>query len=343
MPNLLEVEYDKIFSPKTMATLKGKSGESLRAMLGNKDLMQTLMQSKAILDEIIDAENGYRDELEMIAAQMATDAYPIIDYANIKIEAEIVGMGDLDLQEPPPNEDPTSPDFGEDNPEKMKAKRRIINGITQGASIRGAFGFMLFKEYIDDINPALVEKYNEILKMAFGIYDDENAIAMMLAALAQGQKMQGGESEMEYDEETGQFIIKAKAICFPMLVHEIVKGLYEIVGTEGFGADKEKNQAIVGAVDKLSNEPNDLRFGKFLYDAINKIYAESDIEDARVRELFFAALYKLEDDEFFPFVENAVNNELTNDQKQWAIGEMRDIERDLRKDDTGLEDLDESK
>jgi len=340
MPNLLEVEYEKIFSPKTMAGLKGKSGESLRSMLGNKDLMQTLMKSQAVLDDIIDAEEGYRDELEMVAAQMVTDAYPIIDYANIRIDAKIVGMGDMNLQEPPPPQDPTLPEFGEDDPEKLQAKRRIINGITQGASIRGAFGFMLFKEYLDDINPALVEKYNEILKMVFGIYDDENAIAMMLAALAQGQKPQGGESEMEFDEETGQFVIKAKALCFPMLVHEIVKGLYEIVSTEGFGPDKEKNQAIVGAVDKLSNEPNDLRFGKFLYDAINKIYAESDIDDARVRELFFAALYKLEDDEFFPFIENAVNDELTPSQKQWAVGEMRDIEKDLRKDDTGLEDLD---
>jgi hypothetical protein len=199
---------------------------------------------------------------------------------------------------------------------------------------------MLFKEYLDAINPALVEKYNEILKMVFGIYDDENAIAMLLAALAQGQTPQGGESEMEYDEENEQFVIKARALCFPMLVHEIVKGLYEIVGTEGFGSDKEKNKAIVGAVDKLSNEPNDLRFGKFLYDAISKIYNESDVDDARVRELFFAALYKLEDDEFFPFVENAVNDELTTSQKQWAIGEMKDIEKDLRKDDTGLEDLD---
>jgi hypothetical protein len=200
---------------------------------------------------------------------------------------------------------------------------------------------MLFKEYLDQLSPELVEKYNEILKLAFGIYDDENAIAMMLAALAQGQKMQGGESEMEYDEENEQFVIKARAICFPMLVHEIVKGLYEIVGTEGFGADKEKNQAIVGAVDKLSNEPNDLRFGKFFYDAISKLYNESDIEDARVRELFFAEVYKLGEDEFFPFVENAVNDELTNDQKQWAVNTMKDIERDLKKDDTGLEDLDE--
>jgi hypothetical protein len=341
MANLLEVEYEKIFSPKTMAALKGKSGESLRQMLGNKTLMQTLMRSQVLLDEIIQAEDGYRDELEMVAAQMVTDAYPIIDYANIKIDAKIVGMGDLDIQPPPPPEDPSLPDFGEDNPEKLKAKRRIINGITQGASIRGAFGFMLFREYLDQLSPELVEKYNEILKLVFGIYDDDNAIAMMLAALAQGQKMQGGESEMEYDEENEQFVIKARAICFPMLVHEIVKGLYEIVGTEGFGADKEKNQAIVGAVDKLSNEPNDLRFGKFFYDAISKLYNESNIEDARVRELFFAEVYKLGEDEFFPFVENAVNDELTNDQKQWAVNTMKDIERDLKKDDTGLEDLDE--
>ena len=335
MGQLLEVDYEKIFSPKTMAALKGKSGESLRQMLGDKNLMQALTKSKAVLGEIIEAEDGYRDELEMVAAQMVTDAYPIIDYANIKIDAKIVGMDDLDIQ-------PSQGEVSLDNmpAEAEKAKRRIINGITQGASIRGAFGFMLFREYLNDINPALVDKYSEILKLAFGIYDDENAIAMMLAALAQGAKMQGGESEMEYDEESEQFVIKAKAICFPMLVHEIVKGLYEIVGTEGFGSDKEKNQAIVGAVDKLSNEPRDLQYGKFIYDAISKIYNESNIDDPRVRELFFAEVYKLIDDEFFPFIENAINNELKPLQKKWAADTMRDIARDLGKDDTGLADLD---
>jgi hypothetical protein len=341
MGRLTEIEYDKIFSPETMALLKNKSGESLRQMLGSKDLMTVLRQSQTVLNEIVAAEDGYRDELEMVAAQMVTDAYPIIDYANIKIDAKIVGMDDLDIPNPPPSEDPTLPDFGEDDPEKLKAKRRIINGITQGASIRGAFGFLLFKEYIDDINPELVNKYNEILKLAFGIYDDENAIAMMLAALAQGQKMQGGESEMEYDEENEQFVIKAKAICFPMLVHEIVKGLYEIVGTEGFGADKEKNQAIVGAVDKLSNEPRDLQYGKFIYDAISKLYNESNIDDPRVRELFFAEVYKLTDDEFFPFIENIIADKLQPLQKKWAKDTMNDIASDLGKDDTGLDGLDE--
>jgi hypothetical protein len=304
-------------------------------MLGDKNLMQTMMRTQGLLNEIINAEEGYHDELEMVATQMVTDAYPVIDYANIRIDAKIVTMGDLNIQ---PGNNEVSLD--ELPAEAEKAKRRIINGITQGASIRGAFGFMLFKEYLDAINPELVNKYGEILKLAFGIYDDENAIAMMLAALAQGQKSQGGESEMEYDEENEQFVIRAKAICFPMLVHEIVKGLYEIVGTQGFGTDREKNKAIVNAVDKLSNEPNDLRFGKFIYDAISKLYNESDVEDARVRELFFAEVYKLEDSEFFPFVENAVNDELTPAQKRWAVDTMKDIESDLRKDDTGLEDLD---
>ena len=336
MGRLLEVDYEKIFSPKTMTALKGKSGQSLQQMLGDKNLMQALTKSKAILDEIIAAEDGYRDELEMVAAQMVTDAYPIIDYANIKIDAKIVGLGDLNIQ---PGEGEVSIDNMPETEETEKAKRRIINGITQGASIRGAFGFMLFREYLNQINPALVDKYSEILKLAFGIYDDENAIAMMLAALEQGAKMQGGESEMEYDEENDQFVIKAKAICFPMLVHEIVKGLYEIVGTEGFGADKEKNQAIVGAVDKLSNEPRDLQYGKFIYDAISKIYNESNIDDPRVRELFFAEVYKLIDDEFFPFVENTINDELKPLQKKWAIDTMNDIKRDLMKDDTGLADL----
>jgi hypothetical protein len=333
MAHLLEVEYEKIFSPKTIAALKGKSGESLRQMLGNKSLMQTMRLTQGLLDEIIDAEEGYRDELEMVAAQMVTDAYPIIDMQNIRIDAKIVGMGDMNIQMDQNSEDPTSPDFGEDDPEKLKAKRRIINGITQGASIRGAFGFMLFKEYIDQINPALVQKYNEILKLAFGIYDDENAIAMMLSMLAQGQKAQGGESEMEYDEENEQFVIKAKAICFPMLVHEIVKGLYEIVGTKGFGPDKEKNQAIVGAVDKLSNEPRDLQYGKFIYDAVSKLYNESDVEDARVRELFFAKLYTLPEAEFISFIENAVNDELTSPQKQFAVNQMKRLESLLKKKD----------
>ena len=334
MARLLEIEYEKIFKPETMALLKGKSGESLRDTLGAKNLQQVVQRSAELVPEIIEAENGYRDHLELLAADIVTKAYPIIDYADIKIDAKIVSMGDLKIPEEP-DEVPAS----EAPPEAQQAKRRIINGISQGASIRGSFAFLLFRDYLDAFDEELVAKYNEILKLSFGIYDDENAIAMLLAMIAQKQNTPGGESEMVYDEDSKQFIIKARAICFPMLVHEIVKGLWEIIGTEGFGADKEKNQAIVNAVDKLSNEPNDFRFGKFIYDAVSDLYYNSNIDDDRVRELLFAEIYKLPEEEFIIFIENAVNGALTPEQKKWATDEMRNIKDDLKKDDTGLSGL----
>ena len=336
MGHLLEIEYEKIFKPETMAALKGKSGESLKQMLGNKSLMQTLMSSKEILDKIIAAEAPHRDVLAQIAVDMVTQAYPIIDYANIKIDAKIGDDMSLGGDDEPPSEDLNTPEL-------MKAKRRIINGITQGASIRGSFAFYLFREYLDLLDNSLVDKYGEILKQVFGIYDNEDAIAMMLAALEQGQQMAGGSSEMEYDEEEERFVIKARALCFPMLVHEIVKGLYEIVGTQGFGQDKEQNKAVIGAVDKVSNEPRDFQYGKFIYDKLNDLYFESNIDDARVRELFFTEVYKLDENEFISFIENILNDKLTSTQKNWAMGEMKNIAKDLTKDDTGLEGLDENK
>jgi len=329
---LLEVEYEDIFKPETMAALKGKSGESLRAMLGNKNLMQTMVRSQELLNQIIEAELDYHIELAMIAEIMAREAYPILDYANVKIDAKIsddISQNDADGEDESPAENAP-----------MEKKRRIINGITQGASVRGSFGFLLFREHLDDLNPELVEHYNEIMKLVFGIYDDENAIAMMLAALSQKQNISGGSSEMVYDEAEDRFVIKARAICFPMLFHEIVKGLYEIIGTEGFGSDKEQNQAIVNKIDKVSNEPRDFQYGKFIYDALSNLYNQSNISDARVRELFFAEVYKLEDNEFLPFIENMINTTLTPAQKKWASDTMREIESDLKKDDTGLSNLD---
>jgi hypothetical protein len=69
-----------------------------------------------------------------------------------------------------------------------------------------------------------------------------------------------------------------------MLVHEIIKGLYEIVGTQGFGPDREKNKAIISQVDKLEIEPLDLQYGKFIYYALNQIYIDYNINDGYYKE-----------------------------------------------------------
>jgi hypothetical protein len=339
--SLHEIDYEKIFRPDTIASLKSKSGKSLQQMLGGQNLNQVVQRTSELVPEIIVAESDYIPQLEKLAVDMVNEIFPILKTNNINIDARILPSGQIVVNDEEEEED----DDEEETPEEVLAKRRIINGITQGASVRGAFAFLLFKEHLDDLDVTLIEKYNEILKLAFGIFDDENAIAMMLAMIAQQQKMPGGSSSIEFieDEREGYFQIEARAICFPMLVHEIVKGLYEIVGTEGFGSDKNKNQAIIQKVDKLSNEPRDFQYGKFIYDALNDLYIDSNIDDPRVRELFFADVYKLPEGEFIEFIENAINDTLTSRQRSWALKTMEEIKEDLKSDDFDATGLDENK
>ena len=335
MINLSEAKYEDIFSPETLEKLKGKSGESLQQLIGDKNLMQTMRESQELLMQIAQAERGYEENLVNVAIDIVKQAYPIVEYSDIRIEASLGSGGDIQEPEDDDNDD----DGGGMDTMDLEKKRRIINGITQGASIRGSFSFLLFREHLDEIDDSLVEKYNQILKLSFGIYDNEEAIAMMLSLLGQGQKMQGGESKAEYDEEADQFVVKAQAICFPMLVHEIVKGLYEIIGTEGFGSDRELNKQIIGKVDKLSNEPEDLRYGKFIYDGLRELYLQTEWKDDRSRELFFTEVYKLNNKSFFSLINAIINDTINNNHINWAKEKVREIERDLKKDD--VDDIDD--
>jgi hypothetical protein len=322
------------------------------------------------------------------------------------------------------------PIIKESSPE---AKRRVINSISQGAALQGTFSFYMFKEYLDAIDDTLVEKYNQLMKEVFGVYDDDNAIAMFLNAIAQGQKTGGGSSKViikeirvnnphtyttdyainlfkELEKENknpdphiylnnkpyteyvlskinrdvpkekwvsilfknkplfkqyvddliklkqqynsqNQIInenqqgptIQARAICFPMLVHEIIKGLYELVSLQGFSGTKDQNQQVVDKVDKLENEPHDLKYGKFIYEALNNIFADSDYNDSRIKEFFFIEVYQLGDNEFVEFVENAINEQLSLSQKKWVDRILKEISMDIRDDDFDSTGLDEVK
>ena len=100
---------------------------------------------------------------------------------------------------------------------------------------------MLFREYLDQINPALVEKYNEILKLVFGIYDDENAIAMLLAMK---EKIPGIGEQIEYTLRDESNHIKFGT----MLINKIKESGNTLVLVDRIGAGKELTSRIHDAV-----------------------------------------------------------------------------------------------
>jgi hypothetical protein len=335
-----EAQYKDIFKdPETIQNLKGKSVSSRERMLGNEKLMKILQRSKVLIDQLAQDEAPHRAALEKLAVDMVKKMYPVIDEFGIEIEASL-GNDQLPPSSPPEEED-EFPSIDLPSTEVMNdeiAKRRLINAITQGASIRGALDkpFMDFlnevpDNLLDSYSETLagidnsVDKYGETLKKVFGIFHDEEAIAMFLAMLAGGAGGgdKGGESEAEFDEEEGKLKIRATGIIFPFLVHEIIKGLYEIVSLQGFTKSKEQNQATVAATDKLEYEPEDFAFGTHIQEALEALYNSANVRDKIAFELFLANLYR-EDDAaaFIEFIENVINNKLTSSQKRWALDHM---------------------
>ena len=315
------------FGDTAQKKLKAKSAESLKQMLGGKSFMQASQDSMTILQDVMKAEEPYRDQLEELAKDIVIKMFPVIEQAGIEIDAKLVSS---------PQEMKISSEDKVDTEEEAEQaldavaeksgvdKRRIINSITQGAGIRGTKAYYMF-EYALDVLETLGVKdgYEELVNNSYGIYDDDAAIAMMMAMLAQGGGAQGGESEIDWNEEDDTMTIKATALTFPILMQEIVKGLYEFVSLQGFSdTTKGQGQAIVKATDKTTNEPEDIRYGKFIYDALRNLVVDSDADN----ELFFSEVYKMPDAEFKIFIENAINDQLTSQQKSWVEVVIQNLE-----------------
>jgi hypothetical protein len=333
-----EAQYKDIFKdPETIKNLKSKNVTSRERMLGNEKLMKVLQRSQELISELMKDEAPYKSQLEKLAVDMVKRMYPVIEEFDIEIEATL-GEAKLQGGGSPPDEEPSSDLPSVDIMNDEVAKRRLINAITQGASIRGALDkpFMDFlnevpDNLLDSYNETLagidnsVDKYGETLKKVFGIFYDEEALAMFLAMLAGGAggEAQGGESEAEFDEEEGKLKIRATGLIFPFLIHEIIKGLYEIVSLQGFTKSKEQNQATVDATDQLGYEPEDFSVGTHIQEALERLYNEANVRDKVAFELFLANLYR-EDDAaaFVSFIENIINDRLTSSQKRWALDYM---------------------
>jgi len=309
-------EYKSIFTTKTFDTLTKKSADSLRTMLGGKSFMQASMESMEMLPEIIEAEAPHISQLEELAKEIVYRVFPIVKQSGIKIDAKLVPLGQFTLNQNDQEESEIPSE--EELKQAGISKRRITNAITQGAAIRGTKAYYVFRDIISLLDDTILDRYSRLINNAYGIYDDDNAIAMMLAMMAQNAASQGGESEVEWDEDKEVLIIKAQAVVFPILIHEIVKGLYEFISLQGFSKDAESNRKIVQNVDRVSNEPEDLRYGKFIYDALNQHVVDSDYDNDVMRELFFIEVYKLEDTEFHEFVEDSINDSITPTQKRWV-------------------------
>ena len=297
--------------------------EKVKRYTGMRDVSQNqLMNLQRMLmgavQEVKQIEANNEGYLEQLAVDLVKQELAIPDDA-FQFDVELTSMpGQIDMSgmktdsEEPEDEDVieqfgVSEDEAEDDLENFmaafekfdleKAKRRFINSLIQGASKKGHYMFHLVEEQLNSINPRLLNLYGVLMSindLLYWILPDE----MVMSAAQSGQGMEGKE---EVDETTDPPTIKAKGLFFPILVHEIVKGVYEVMGTQGLPDDPKAAEMVMASQDTLPYEIWDLRLGPVFWEKFTEAYPDRLFDDDKkiIQSYLFSRFSSLTTDEFF--------------------------------------------
>jgi len=282
-------------------------------------LMQLQMMLQQAVQDVKSIENENEEYLENLAVDLVKKEMSLPDEA-FQFDVELLsGMGQIDTSKMrPSSEEPDEEDimkmFGNQDADDMeddieafmdamdkfdmeKAKRRFINSLIQGASKKGHYMFNLVREELDRLDPRLLNLYGVLMSIAdlmYWIIPDQ--MTQMMAGAGEG--VQGSE---EVDDTTDPPTIKAKGLFFPVLIHELIKGVYEVLGTQGLPDDPKAAEMVMGSQDTLPYEIWDLRLGPVIWERFTAAYPEDLYEDdmREIQNYLFSRFSALSTEEFF--------------------------------------------
>ena len=297
------------------------SVDKVRRFLGNtqplqgpNSFMNLMMMGMQSLKQIMDIESTNKERLEQLAVELVKKEMGIPEGA-LQFDAKLVSgpMGaaqgmQTEPKNPSDEEVKQAFDQGSKHTEDLdnfvdefeqfnleKAKRRFINSLIQGAAFKGGHMYVLAGEEINGIDPRLLQLYGvnqSLMEHLYWVFPD-------MESMAGGGGGQLGQSEI--DDETDPPTVKARAGTFPLLIHELVKGVYEVFGTHGLPDDPRQQEMVMGAEDTLPAEIWDSRLGPIFWEKFVATYPIELFEDdmKHIQHYLFMRFSKLDAQEFF--------------------------------------------
>jgi hypothetical protein len=284
-----------------------------RPIQGNNAFMALMGSVMGSLQQIKRVEVQNKEYLENLAVDLVKKELGIPE-GQLQFDVELVsGMlgasEGMQTQSQQPDEEEVEEAFkeGEDHQEEMedfmdsmekfnleKAKRRMINSLVQGAAFKGGHMYVLVSNEINRLSPELLNLYGvtqSLMEHLYWLYPDMEGMAG-----SGGGQMGQSESDPETDPPT----IKAKAFTFPLLVHEIVKGIYSLYGDQGLPNDPVQRSMVVRAEDTLPGEVWDSRLGPIFWEKFRDAWPDTlyDEDKRYLQQYLFMKLSNLEAKDF---------------------------------------------
>jgi len=222
------------------------------------------------LDSIMRIQQGHHEELTEIGKEIIMNQYGgILD--GVELDIKIVDPNDAEkaemvqkmTQEEPEIESPEIELPQEEIDQNEVDKRKILNNLMQGEA-QNVHSMMHFaKDKIDEIDEDLLHYYTRLLEInkKFDWLDRANLEDMM-----KNHPEMCNAEEVEWKGEEGNEtpVIKVRALDLPMLIHETVKGIYELIMANAIPENPYLAKRIMDETDTLTDEKEDIKFGPFI-------------------------------------------------------------------------------
>ena len=297
---------------------KVKEYTGLTDISGQSSLMQLQRMLAQAVNKVKSIENENVEYLQNLAVDLVKKEMSLPDDA-FQFDAKLnTGMGQVDTskmnkQSSEPEDEDVVKQFGVDSEkaeddlddfmaafetfDMEKAKRRFINSLIQGASKKGHYMFALVEDELNRLDPSLLNLYGVLMSIAdlmYWIVPDE--VTQMMSGSGEG--IQGSE---EVDDTTDPPTIKAVGLFFPILIHELLKGVYEVMGTQGLPDDPKSAEMVMASQDTLPYEIWDLRLGPVIWEKFIESYPDDLFEDdlREIQNYLFSRFSSLTTSEFF--------------------------------------------
>jgi len=267
----------------------------------------------------IGKENGKRKELIKLGEKIIRQEWNL-DETEVVFDLEILEPGKIKLPKEASMHSPLTDEEKEELENEMEddiVKRRTINALAQGASLRGHYLFHLYRTEIEEIVPNVSEFYQKAL-IANDLFYYAISDEMFESQIESDDSSNAGYVKLDFSGEVPKII--AKAINLPILIHEMIKGiisLFSVVGLVGVeNADK-----IVDYTDTIIGELWDIRLFPVIW---ADFHALIDEEDYDIKKLILIELFKKEPEEFIEFMS------LLEHRPDYAKKEIKDIVKQKR-------------
>jgi hypothetical protein len=340
----------------------GKVADKLKEVVGNQNIssqqVQGMIYSEMMrrLPNIMRIEAAHKEELEQLAVEASLEEGEVPE-ERYQIDAQLgqPDTGDFRFEpeddeeedEEEEKEELDIPSFDvedltdEEQLELEKHKRNIINAIIQGAAKKGHYLFQKpsVKARLDEIDPSLYRDYLGIMAINDFMYFTMEQMIEMMSQTGQGVagkvKLSNADSDDEGDDEGGEggegspdTKISATGLIFPILCHEIIKGLEEAKGRHGLPTEPGLRQKVQAQVDTLANEPMQLRIGPEIVERLRNALPDSMFDESNkgLINWFHILLYQIPAQEFLEIIGNAISEDESKIKK--ATSRFEEIMRE---------------